>query len=376
MTGPSKTEPWRVGVLFSKTGCLANIEYTQFMGTMVAIDEINDTGGINGREVVPVSYDPSSDNALYRDYSRQMLVEDGLSTIFGCYTSSSRKAVLPIVERMNGLLWYPTLYEGFEFSPNVIYSGSAPNQNSVALADYLTENFGPRVFFVGSDYVFPAESNRIMRHLLTARGSEIVGERYVPLRARRQDFLPVFNEIRRIRPDAIFSTVVGDATTHFYRLYADLGISPRDMPIFSLTTTETEVAAMGGDVAENHFTAASYFQALQGEENADFLRRSRRMFGDDVTTNVCMEAAYYQVMLFRAALELADTVDTDLLRPAILGVEIAAPQGTVGIHSHWGHSNLRPRIGRAMRNGQFEVLATAPSVVETDPFFVQFSQAM
>lgn len=374
MQESSKSEPWRVGVLFSQTGHLSNIEKTQYMGTMVAIEQINEAGGINGRELVPVCCDPASDNALFRDYSRKMLVDDGLSTIFGCYSSSSRKAVLPILERMNGLLWYPTLYEGYEFSPNVIYSGAAPNQNSVALAKFLTDNFGPRVYFVGSDYVFPRESNRIMRHLLQTFGSEIIGEQYVPLRAKRQNFLPIFNEIKRLKPDAIFSTVVGDATSLFYQQYTDLGLSPLTMPIFSLTTTETEVAAMGADVAENHYTAASYFQTLQSKGNLEFVTRCKRKYGDGVVTNVCMEAAYYQVMLFKSALEMANTLDTDILRPAVLGAEIIAPQGEVGIHSRWGHGNVRTRIGRAARDGQFQIVSTSQKVIETDPFLLHSNQ--
>src|SRR5437868_2916455 len=141
------SEPWRVGVLFSRTGYMALIEETQYRGTMLAIDEINEAGGINGRELVPAVFDPGSDNAQFRAYTRKMLAEDGIRTIFGCYTSSSRKAVLPIVERLNGLLWYPTLYEGFEYSPNIIYTGAAPNQNSLTLFNYLAKNYGRRFYF-------------------------------------------------------------------------------------------------------------------------------------------------------------------------------------------------------------------------------------
>ncbi len=150
-------EPWRVGVLFSRTGIMAIIEETQVRGTLIAIEEINERGGINGREVVPVIYDPASENALFRAHAKRMIIEDQLSTIFGCYTSSSRKAVLPIVERLNCLLWYPTLYEGFEYSPNVIYTGAAPNQNSLSLCQYLTGHYGSRFYFIGSDYVYPRE---------------------------------------------------------------------------------------------------------------------------------------------------------------------------------------------------------------------------
>ena len=154
--------PWRVGVLFSHTGFMSIIEETQLQGTLLAIDEINSSGGVCGRELKSVIYDPASDSAAFGQFAKRLMIEDEVSTIFGCYTSSSRKAVLPVVERLNGLLWYPTLYEGFEASPNVIYTGAAPNQNSVALCQYLIEHFGSRFYFVGSDYIYPRESNRVI----------------------------------------------------------------------------------------------------------------------------------------------------------------------------------------------------------------------
>lgn len=147
--------PWRIGVLFSRTGFMSVIEETQLQGTLLGIEEINSAGGVNGRELVPVVYDPGSDSVACGHFAKRLMIEDDVSTIFGCYTSSSRKAVLPVVERLNGLLWYPTLYEGFEASPNVIYTGAAPNQNSLALCRYLIDNYGSRFYFVGSDYIYP-----------------------------------------------------------------------------------------------------------------------------------------------------------------------------------------------------------------------------
>jgi len=159
----SASGPWRVGVLFSQSGVMAVIEETQLRATLLAIDEINQSGGINGFELVPVIYDPQSDAQTYAQCAKRLMIEDGVTMIFGCYTSSSRKAILPVVERLNGLLWYPTLYEGFEFSSNVIYTGAAPNQNSVAPCLYPAHPYGARFYFVGSDYVCPRESNRVMR---------------------------------------------------------------------------------------------------------------------------------------------------------------------------------------------------------------------
>lgn len=375
---PATGEPWRVGVLFSRTGFMAIIEETQVNGTLIAIEEINENGGINGREVIPVIYDPASENALFRAYAKRMIVEDQLSTIFGCYTSSSRKAVLPIVERLNCLLWYPTLYEGFEYSPNIIYTGAAPNQNSLSLCHYLTGRYGPRFYFIGSDYVYPRESNRVMHGLVSRRGGKVVGERYVGLRASRRDFVPIMNEIAQLSPDVIFSTVVGESTVHLYQAYADFGFDPRNMPIASLTTTEAEIRAMGADVGEGHITAASYFEGLPGAANSAFVKRYKRRFGDDQSTNMCVEAAYFQVHLFARALKFANSLDPEVLRPMVLGSTFNAPQGTVSIDVGCSHANLWSRIGRANRHGQFDLLQESSAIVPPDPFLtgVGFGRAV
>ncbi len=364
------TAPWRVGVLFSQSGFMALIEETQFRATMFAIDEINAAGGINGRELQPVIYDPASDNALFRRHAHRMLANDGLSTIFGCYTSSSRKAILPVLERLNGLLWYPTLYEGFEYSPNVIYTGAAPNQNSLALCDFLTSTYGPRVYFVGSDYIYPHESNRIMREMLSQRGGVVVGEAYVPLRSRRHDFLPVLRDIKEAQPDVIFSTVVGEATVFLYQAYSDFGLDPKTCPIASLTTTEAEVAMMGGDVGEGHITAASYFQCIDSDRNRDFVSRYRKRFGDTASTNMCVEAAYFQVHMFAKALESTNSIDPDMLRPMVLGQKFEAPQGQVSIDPRCSHASVWSRIGRATRSGQFEILRQSLAPILADPYLV------
>lgn len=369
MTG----EPWRVGIMFSRTGFMAIIEDTQLRGTLVAIDEINERGGVNGRPIEPVIVDPASDNAQFRALTKRLMLDEGIRSIFGCYTSSSRKAVLPIVERLNGLLWYPTLYEGFEYSPNVIYTGAAPNQNSLVLADYLTEAYGRRFFFVGSDYVYPRESNRIMNRLLSRRGGTVVGERYVPLRSSRHHFIDVIREIGDTAPDVIFSTVVGDATVSLYQAFADAGFDPKSMPIASLTTTEAEIRAMGCDVGEGHITAAPYFQSVAGAANERFVARYRQRYGDDEPTNMCVEAAYFQVHVFARALERTNTMDPDILRSAALGSAFEAPQGRVSINPECSHANLWARIGRANRSGQFDIVQSLPEPVAADPYLLDYS---
>lgn len=365
-----------MGVLFSRTGFMAVIEETQLRGTLTAIDEINSSGGINGRPIEPIAYDPGSEARAFGRYAKKLMVEDGVSTIFGCYTSSSRKAVLPVVERLNGLLWYPTLYEGFEFSPNVIYTGATPNQNSVELCRILMEHYGTRFYFVGSDYIYPRESNRIMRELVRNSGGSVVGEAYVRLGAARSEFLPIMRDVKRAKPDVIFSTVVGDGTVYLYQAYADLGLDPKIMPIASLTTTEAEIRAMGYDVGEGHVTAAPYFQGVGNECNSTFVRRYQKRYGEDEPTNMCLEASYFQVNVFAKTLEQTNSMDTEILRAQVMGSEFEAPQGDVAINPIWGHADLWTRIGRANRRGQFDLVYESPSCVLSDPYLLGYGRSL
>lgn len=372
--GGHTSEPWRVGVLFSHTGFMSIIEETQLQGTLTAIDEINAGGGINGRELIPIIYDPASEAAAFGRLAKRLMIEDEVTTIFGCYTSSSRKAVIPVVERLNGLLWYPTIYEGFEFSPNVIYTGAAPNQNSLELCGFLMENYGRRFFLVGSDYVYPRETNRIMGELVAAGGGEVVGEHYVSLRAQRRDFLPIMRDIRKAAPDVVFSTVVGDSTVYLYQAYAEAGFDPKTMPLASLTTTEAEIRAMGYDVGEGHITAAPYFECLETERNASFVSAYKKRYGQDARTNMCVEAAYFQVHIFARALAQTNSIETEALRPMVLGADFDAPQGPVSVNPGCSHTDLWTRIGRANRAGQFEVLRQSASRVSADPYLLGYGR--
>ena len=362
--------PWRVGVLFAQTGCTAEVERTQLGGTLLAIEEINAAGGINGRELQPVVYDPGANDILYAYLARKLLTEDGVTSIFGCYTSASRRAVMPVVERLNGLLWYPTTYEGFELSPNVIYTGAAPNQNSLELCRFLCETYGKRFYLIGSDYIYPRRSNKLFRELVAAEGGTVVAERYLDIRAERRDFAPIMRDIREAGADVIFSTVVGDATASLYQAYAEAGFDPRTMPIASLTTTEAELQTMSPAVGEAHITAACYFAGLESDANRAFVKLHNERFGADRPTNACAEAAYFQVHLFAHALAEANSIDTDDLRPHVLGSSFDAPQGRVEIDADSGHAKLWTRIGRANRLGQFDLIWESGSSVEPDPFLI------
>ncbi|CAB3740991.1 transporter substrate-binding domain-containing protein [Paraburkholderia rhynchosiae] len=367
----AQTEPIKVGVLYSETGVTSAIETSQLYATLFAIREINDAGGIDGREVVPIRYDPQSDPVKYRLLAERLILEDDVPVIFGCYMSSTRKAVLPIVERWNRLLFYATLYEGFEFSENLVYTGAAPNQNSVQLANFMTSHFGPRVYMVGSNYIYPYESNRIMSDLVMQRpGGAKLGERYVRLGATEDDFADIIEEIGKTRPDFIFSTVVGSATQHFYRAYARAGFDPATMPIASLTTSEVEVGQMGAEIACGHITAAPYFRSIGSETNHACVEKFARAFGADVMPNASWEAAYFQVHLMARAMCAAGSADIEALMPRLLGSEFDAPQGRVRVDASTHHTWLYPRIGRVNGRGEFVIEQEAGTAVGPDPYLV------
>lgn len=364
----SGSETWRVGVLFSRSGLMAVTETEHFLGTALAIQEINQGGGILGREIEVVAYDPASEPETYRRMADRLLTEDGISVIFGCSTSAARKAILPAIERRNGLLWYPSLYEGFEYSPNVIYTGASPNQNSFPLAEYLVRNYGKRVFLVGSDYVYPRESNRIMRDLIISHGGEIVGELYVPMLASQQELQSILDRVKERQPDVLFSTVVGRTAQNFYRLYREAGFDATRMPIASLTMAEGEVREIGAELCEGHITAATYFGSLDRENNRRFAADFRRAFGADNPISMWSAGAYAQVGLFALALERAGTLDTQRLVDAALGLAYEAPEGSIQIDPENNHTWLTPRIGRVRRDGAFDILWEAKAAVKPDPY--------
>lgn len=366
--------PVRVGVLFSETGVTSTIGLSQLHGALLAIDEINEAGGIHGRELIPVQYDPQSNPSRYAQLAAQLILQDKVNVIFGCYMSSSRKAVIPIIEKWNKLLFYPTLYEGFEYSANVIYTGAAPNQNSVQLAEFMTANFGARVYLIGSDYIYPYESNRIMGELVMQRqGSEKLAERYVPLDADEKDFAEIMVDIRNKRPDFIFSTVVGDSTAALYRAYADAGFDPKNMPIGSLTTSEAEVSQMESGLATGHYTSAPYFQSIDSAANLQCLTNLRRRLGQRCVPNLCWEASYFQMHIFANAMRQSGSDDIVELMPHVLGSEFDAPQGRIRIDPTNHHTCLYPRIGRVNAEGQFTIVRQARRSVYPDPYLVTHS---
>lgn len=366
-----RARTWRVGVLFSTTGVTAAVERTQQAATLLAIEEINESGGVLGLPIEPVLYDPESRPKRYGELAKVLCDEDGVAVIFGCHMSSTRKAVLPVVEAHRTLLFYPTLYEGFEYSPNCVYTGAAPNQNSVQLVRYLIQNFGKRLFLVGSDYVYPYESNRIISDLFRQAGGEIVDEMYVPLRVADIDMGKVIRRIKAAQPDAIYSTVVGDGIAPFYMAYREAGFDQRTHPIASQSTQEAEIAQMPVAAAVGSITAAPYFSTLQTPANLKFVEAYRKRFGPDLPITGCAEAAYFQVKLYAQTLERAGGDRLDMMLPHLHEHEYDAPQGRVRIDKENHHTYLWPRVARVDAAGVFQVVDDPGIRVKPDPYMFE-----
>ena len=288
--------------------------------------------------------------------------------IFGCSTSAERKAVLPAIERRNGLLWYPSLYEGFEYSPNVIYTGPAPNQNAFQLAEYIVRKHGPRVYLIGSDYIYPRESNRIMRDLVESYAGRVVGEQYVTMEAGDAELTRGLDAIREAAPDVVFSTIVGRTAQRFYRMYAAAGFDPKRLPIASLTMAEGEVRAIGAEYCVGHLTAASYFGTLARDSNDRFKTAFAAAFGMETPVSMWSASAYAQIKLFARALEQAGSLDTQKLVEAALGLSLEAPEGPIRIDPDNNHVWVTPRIGRVRADGQFDIVWESKSPIKPDPY--------
>lgn len=365
-------EDYKVGLLFSRASLTAASETAQANATHLAIAEINDSGGLDGRRLLAIDGDPGGDPNDYRDSALQLCDQHQVQVLFGTHMSSTRKVVLPVVESRRRLLFYPTLYEGFEYSPYCFYTGSAPNQNSLQLARYVLETHGGRVLFVGGSYVYPYESNRIMRELFEQAGGEVVDEIYLPFHATAEDFDRVMQRVRETAPDAIYSTIVGSDIPSLHRAYRQAGFDPAVVPIVSLATNEVDVQAMSDEEAEGHISAAPWFSTLQTPASQAFVARYRARFGEHAAMTSGAEAAYFQVHLFAQAARRASDDSVQALREALAGARFEAPQGTVQIDAQTQHTWLWPRIARLDHQRQFQLVLESAEAVQPSPYMVDY----
>ncbi len=358
----------KVGILHSLSGTIAIIETSLHNAELLAIEEINAKGGVLGKQIEPVIEDPQSLVQVFAEKSKKLLLDDKVIAVLGCYTSASRQSVLPVFEQYNGLLLYPTLYEAQECSKNVFYTGAVPNQQLDDFVPWIISTLGRKKFYmIGSNYIYPKETNREVKALLEKHGGENVGEEYAPL--GHSEFSTIINNIAGSGADVVFSDLVGDSIVAFYKQFKQFGFTADNLPICTPITTEQETAAMGAENAVGHYTSFNYFQTVDTPENKSFVERYKAKYGKNQVTNAVMEAAYFQTYLLAQAIEKVGNTDTDaLIFEGLPGQEFKAPQGPVKIDEKNHHTHLWARIGKAREDGQFDIVWTSKDRIRPDPW--------
>jgi ABC-type branched-subunit amino acid transport system substrate-binding protein len=341
-------------------------------GALLAIEEIESSGDFDFA-FAPFIRDPGGDPTSYRAQCEDILRSRNVGHVVGCYTSSSRKEVIPAFEKFDALLWYPSHYEGFESAGNVVYTGASPNQHIVPLLRYMLKERGNRVYCVGSNYIWAWENNRILREIVQVSGGEVVVEKYLPVGAT--DIERFIDEIRATRPDFVFNTLIGESSYAFYRTYAaaeDAIIGPRRIPITSCSLSEPELLSIGAQGAAGHMASSVYFQCIDRAANRSFVERYRRRFGADKVTSADAEASYVAVILLANAIREAGSTDVTAVKKALHSCRLDAPQGPVWIDPENNHSYLTPALAVSRADGQFDIVWRAESPMKPDPYLVWF----
>ncbi len=371
--GAAEGDTVKVGILHSLSGTMAISETSLKDVELMAIDEINARGGVLGKKIVPVIEDGASDWPTFAEKARKLLERDRVATVFGCWTSASRKAVKPVFEQLKGLLWYPVQYEGLEASPNIFYTGAAANQQLVPAVEWLLEQGKKRFFLLGSDYVFPRTANKIIKAQLRAQGGEVVGEEYTPL--GHTDYSTVINKIRAARPDIVFNTLNGDSNVAFFKQLRDAGLTAKELPTISVSIAEEEIRGIGAENMVGHLAVWNYFQSTDTPENREFVRRFKERHGQDRVTDDPIEAAYLAVHLWAKAVEKAGSFDVEKVRAAARNLEFQAPEGPVKIDGQNQHLWKIVRIGEVQPDGQFKELWNSGQPVAPDPYLEGYDWA-
>ncbi len=357
----------KVGVLHSLTGTMAISEKSVSDATLLAIEEINAKGGVLGRQIQPIVVDAQSDWSMYAAEATRLITQENVSVIFGCWTSASRKMVKPVVERYDRLLFYPVQYEGLEQSPNIIYTGAAPNQQIIPAVKWAFDTLGKRFFLVASDYVFPRSANAIIKAQVAALRGTVIGEEYLLL-GRTKDVRRVVQKIVETRPDVILNTINGDTNGVFFTELRLAGVTPDKIPTLSFSIAEDELRSLDLKTAVGDYAAWNYFQSLDSKENLKFVKRFRERYGSNRVTDDPIEAAYFGVHLWAKAVEEAGTEETRAVRKALANQSLRAPEGIVHIDADTQHTWKTVRIGRIREDLQFEIVWTSNKPIRPVPY--------
>lgn len=356
-----------VGQLHSATGTMAISETGSIQAERLAIDQINASGGILGRKIKIIQEDGASDWPTFAEKSKKLLENDRVAAVFGCWTSASRKAVLPIFEKDNGLLYYPTFYEGLEQSKNVIYTGQEATQQILASLDWIAKTKGAKTFYlVGSDYIWPRTSMKIARkHIENVLKGTVVGEEYYPL--GNTQFGSLINKMKLKKPDVIFAAVVGGSNVAFYKQMKAANVTSDKQKLLTISVTEDELLGIGGENMAGFYASMKYFQSLNNPNNAAFVAAFKAKYGAKAVIGDVTQAAYLGPWLWKAAVEKAGSFDVDKVVAASPGIELkTAPEGYVKVHPNH-HLWSKTRIGEVLANGQYKVLYES-GLIEPNPF--------
>jgi len=358
----------QAGVLFSLTGGLSIIEKSLADATLMAIEEINANGGVLGKPIKPILEDGASDPKTYNEKASKLVIRDKVPTVFGSYTSASRKAVLPVFEKRNNLYFYPTYYEGYECSKNVVYTGAVPNQQLSNYIPWIINTLGKKKFFiVGSNYIYPKEMAKVCKILIEQNGGEWVADEYLEL--GHSEWGAMVKKIKDSGCDVVLSNVVGDSVVAFYREYKNQGLSYDKLPICATVTSEIEIAAMGAEYAVGSFTSFPYFQAIDTDINKAFVERYRKYVNDPkAVTHHALESSYFQVYLWAQAVEKAGEATPQAIVEAVKGQEFDAPNGHVTIAPENLHTWLTPRIAQWGADGQGTIIDEYPEPIFPLPY--------
>jgi urea transport system substrate-binding protein len=357
-----------VGILHSVTGTMAISETGSVQAEKLAIEQINSTGGVLGRKIKFVQEDGASDWPTFAEKAKKLLVNDKVASVMGCWTSASRKAVLPVFEQYNGMLYYPTFYEGLEQSKNVIYTGQEATQQIIAGLDWIVKEKGAKTFYLlGSDYIWPRTSNKIARkHIENFLKLKVVGEEYFPL--GHTQFNSAINKIRLAKPDVIYAIIVGGSNVAFYKQLKAAGFDLNKQNLVTISVTEDEIDGIGGQNIAGAYACMKYFQTLENSNNKKFVSEFKKMWGDKTVIGDVTQAAYLGPWLWKLTVEKAGSFDIDKIAAASPGVEFKeAPEGYVRVHDNH-HLWSKTRVGRARLDGQYDVIYETADLMEPDPF--------
>ncbi len=358
------------GILHSLSGTMALSETGATEAEKLAIEQINESGGVLGRQIKIVQEDGASDWPTFAEKARKLLASDHCAAVFGCWTSASRKAVLPVFEQLNGMLYYPTFYEGLEQSKNVIYTGQEATQQILAGLNWVNREKKAKTFYlIGSDYIWPRTSNKIARKHIEGHleGCKVVGEDYFPLGSTQ--FNSVINKIKLSKPDVIYADVVGGSNVAFYKQLKAAGVDLKKQTLMTISVTEDEIVGIGGENIAGAYACMKYFQSLDNPNNKAFVAAFKAKYGEKAVIGDVTQAAYLGPWLWKLTCEKAGSFDVDKIAVASSGVVFdKAPEGYVRIHDTNHHLWSRTRVGRALVDGQFEVVYETPELIEPNPF--------